>query len=70
MFADCFNMPIDFYHAEGSPPCGLVEMVAEAIDLELNYKAIDFKGGEHLKPEFLKVKLIWIIKIATTRQFW
>ena len=48
-------MPIDFYYAEASSPAGLVSMVAEAIDLELNHKKINFKEGDLLKPAFLKV---------------
>ena len=54
-FRAAFNMPIDFYLGWGSPPCTTVAMVAKAIDLELNFKEVDFQGGEHLKPEFLKV---------------
>lgn len=38
-----------------SPPCRTVELCAKALDVELELKEMDLLGGEHLKPEFLKV---------------
>ena len=49
---------IDFYYLPASAPCRAVMMLAKAIGVILNLKTVDILKGEHLKSEFLKVKLI------------
>lgn len=53
-----FRMTIDFYYTLGSPPCRSVLLTAKALGLELNLKPLELHHGEHLKPEFVKVKFI------------
>ncbi|CAH0583274.1 unnamed protein product [Chrysodeixis includens] len=48
-------MPIDLYRSLGSGPCTVVQLVAAALDLELNLIDINVYGGDHLKPEYLKM---------------
>lgn len=48
---------MDFYYVPGSAPCRAVQMTAKAVGVELNLKHTDLLSGEHLKPEFLKVKI-------------
>jgi len=48
-------MPIDLYQVPGSAPCRAVRLAAAAIGVDINLKNVDLMGGEHLKPEFLKV---------------
>lgn len=55
-FFDFSRMPVDFYYTPGSPPCRAVLLTAKALGLELNLKPLDLHHGEHLKPEFVKVK--------------
>ena len=50
-------MTIDFYHVPGSAPCRAVRLAAAAIGVDLNLKFCDLMKGEHLKPEYLKVKI-------------
>lgn len=50
------KMPIDFYQLLGSPPCRAVALTAAALDIEMNFKQVNLMNGEHLKPEFLKVR--------------
>lgn len=50
-------MSIDLYHISGSGPCRAVRLAAAAIGVDLNLKVCDLMKGEHLKPEFVKVKL-------------
>lgn len=49
-------MPIDLYDLVDSPPCRAVQMTAAALDVELNIIPVDLYTGEHLKPEFTKVR--------------
>lgn len=49
-------MGLDFYVLPGSPPCSAVQMTAKAVGVELNLKPVDMFAGEHLKPEYGKVK--------------
>uniref|UniRef100_A0A1I8P9V2 Uncharacterized protein n=1 Tax=Stomoxys calcitrans TaxID=35570 RepID=A0A1I8P9V2_STOCA len=48
-------MTLDFYYLPVSAPCRAVIMTAKALGVELNKKTLDLYGGEHLKPEFLKI---------------
>lgn len=57
-----FRMPIDFYYTPGSPPCRTVLLTAKALGLELNLKPLDLHHGEHLKPEFVKVRNVQYLK--------
>lgn len=50
------NMPIDLYYVPGSAPCRSVQMAAKAVGVELNLKLTNLMTGEHLKPEFVKVR--------------
>lgn len=54
-------MVIDLYRSLGSSVCTTVQLVAAALDLELNLIDINFKEGDHLKPEYLKVKIFWTV---------
>ena len=36
-----------------SAPCRIVEMTAEVLGLEYDFKVVDLMAGEHMKPEFL-----------------
>lgn len=49
-------MSLDFYYVPGSGPCRAVLMTAKALGVELNLKHTSLKDGEHLKPEFVKVR--------------
>ena len=49
-------MPIDFYQLPGSAPCRAVALTAAVLGVELNVKELNLQAGEHLKPEFLKVR--------------
>ncbi|XP_034937799.1 glutathione S-transferase 1-1-like [Chelonus insularis] len=48
-------MPIDLYHTPGSSPSRAVRLVAAALGVNLNLKLLNLAGGEHLKPEFIKI---------------
>lgn len=50
-------MPIDLYYLPGSSPCRGVLLAAKALGLELNLKLTDLMKGEHLTPEFIKVRM-------------
>lgn len=56
-------MTIDLYQLPGSSPCRTVRLVAAALGVKLNLKPCDLMKGEHLKPEYLKVrkKLLFLI---------
>lgn len=49
-------MTIDFYYTPGSAPCRAVLLAAKAVGVELNLKPLDLMKGEHLAPEFVKVR--------------
>lgn len=49
-------MVLDFYYIPGSAPCRAVQMTAKAIGVDLNLKFTNLMAGDHLKPEYLKVK--------------
>ena len=49
-------MPIDFYYLPASGPCRSVQLTAAALGVDLNLKYTDLLNGDHMKPEFLKVK--------------
>src|SRR6266487_4464883 len=48
-------MPIDLYYMPASPPCRTVLMVAKHLNIPLNLKLINIRGGDLQKPEFLKL---------------
>lgn len=50
-------MPIIFHNLKGSPPCAGTLLAAKSLGVEVNVKHIGFAAGEHLKPEFLKVRI-------------
>ena len=49
-------MTIDFYYVPGSGPCRAVMLTAKILGVELNLKHTDLKKGEHLNPDFVKVR--------------
>ena len=66
----CFRpkMPADLYYVPGSAPCRSVLLAARAVGLELNLKHTDLMKGEHLTPEFLKVREVenvWSVFVGT-----
>lgn len=52
------KMPIDLYGLVYSPPCRSVLLLAKAIGVHLNLKTVSPMDGEHMKPDFLKVRFI------------
>ena len=46
---------IDLYHTLWSPPSRAVRMIGRAVGARFNLIECDLMGGEHMKPEFLKV---------------
>jgi glutathione S-transferase len=48
----------DLYYVPGSSPCRGVLLVAKALNVNLNLKLVDLHHGEHLKPEYLKVRTV------------
>lgn len=61
-------MGIDLYICLGSPPCHAVQMTAKALGVDLNLKCIDLGTGDHMKPEYLKVRLNSIQSCLLNRQ--
>jgi glutathione S-transferase len=51
-------MTIDFYYLPGSSPCRSVLLAAKALGVDLNLKLTNLMAGDHLTPEFLKVKYV------------
>lgn len=49
-------MPLDLYYVPGSAPCRTVLLAAKALGVEVNLKYLDLMKGEHLTPEFVKVR--------------
>merc|ERR1712209_287065 len=45
--------PIEIYGMQLSAPCRIVEMTAECLGLEYQFKVVDLMTGDHMKPEFL-----------------
>ena len=45
--------PLEIYGMQPSAPCRIVEMTAECLGLEYEFKMVDLMAGEHKKPEFL-----------------
>merc|ERR1711913_250957 len=45
--------PIEIYGMQLSAPCRMVEMTAEMLGLEYEFKIVDLMAGEHMKPEYL-----------------
>lgn len=46
---------IILYGTTISPPCRAIQLVAKALDIEMEFKEVDLSKQEHLTPEFLKV---------------
>jgi len=46
---------IDIYGMPLSAPCRIVQMTAECLGVEYNFKLTDLMKGEHMTPEFLKM---------------
>ena len=41
------------YGMQASAPCRIVEMTAEVLGLEYEFKVVDLQAGENMKPEYL-----------------
>lgn len=50
--------PIKLYYFPPSPPCRAVMMAAKAMGIELEMVLTNIIEGEHMTPEFLKVRLL------------
>jgi len=46
---------IDLYGLQLSAPCRIVQMTAECLGVNYNFKKLDLMAGEHMTPEFLKI---------------
>lgn len=44
------------YYIDWSPPSRAVQLTAKTLGVDLEIKIISLLDGDHLKPEFLKVK--------------
>jgi glutathione S-transferase len=49
-------MSLDLYYVPASAPCRAVMLAANAVGVQLNLKRVDLMKGEHLTPEFIKVR--------------
>ena len=47
--------PIDVHGMPASAPCRIVNMTAECLGVEYNFKLLDLMAGDHMKPEFLAI---------------
>ena len=47
------HVPFQVYGMSLSAPCRIVNMTAECLGLEYEFKVVDLMAGEHMKPEFL-----------------
>ncbi|XP_053669315.1 glutathione S-transferase 2-like [Anopheles marshallii] len=46
---------LDFYYLPGSAPCRAVQMVAQAVDVQLNLQYLDLMAGAHRSANFTKL---------------
>ncbi|CAH1985564.1 unnamed protein product [Acanthoscelides obtectus] len=51
----CVKMTLTLYYIEASPPVRTTLMAIKALGLQVETKRVDLPGGEHLKPEYLKI---------------
>jgi len=47
--------PIQLYGMQLSAPCRLVQMTADVVGVEFDFKTVDLMAGEHMKPEYLAI---------------
>lgn len=47
--------PIDVHGMPASAPCRIVNMTAECLGVEYDFKLLDLMAGDHMKPEFLAI---------------
>merc|ERR1711971_501689 len=45
--------PIEIYGMQASAPCRMVQMTAEVLGLEYEFKVVDLQAGDNMKPEYL-----------------
>ena len=50
-------MTIEIHAMPMSAPCRIAIMTAEKLAIDYKYVLVNLNEGDHLKPEFLKVKL-------------
>ncbi|KAF5279722.1 hypothetical protein FQA39_LY05412 [Lamprigera yunnana] len=48
---------------KASPPCRAVSIIAKALNVEIDEHEIDYRNGEHLQPEFLKLNPLHTVPI-------
>ncbi|KAH6931962.1 hypothetical protein HPB50_001852 [Hyalomma asiaticum] len=58
-------MPYTLYNIYGSPPCGLVRMLAKHIGVDLQLNNLNTLKNEHRTPEYLKRPRIYELKRPT-----
>ena len=51
--AEYCDLMFQIYGMQLSAPCRIVEMTAEVLGLEYEFKVVDLFSGENMKPEFL-----------------
>jgi hypothetical protein len=47
---------MDLYYVPGSAPCRGVLLAGKAVGVDFNLKLTNLMAGEHLKPEYIKVR--------------
>jgi len=45
--------PVEVYGMQASAPCRIVEMTAEVLGIEYEFKVVDLMAGDNMKPEYL-----------------
>lgn len=56
------------YMTQASPPCRAVLLAAKALDVEFEIKKICIISGDHMKPEFIKVRYQSNLKFSLIKQ--
>ena len=50
----CVLLPfLQIFGMQASAPCRIVEMTAEVLGLEYEFKVVDLQAGDNMKPEYL-----------------
>jgi len=61
--------PIEIHGMQLSAPCRIVEMTAECLGVEYQFKVVDLMAGDHMKPEFLAMNPMHNIPTVTDGDF-
>ena len=54
-------MPIELYYSRFSGPSRAVHMTARHLNIEIDIKAMDLSESEHLKPDFIQVRMCFLV---------